>query len=71
MITEQHSLELQGKNGEWMSDCSNGKCGIRFILRENMRFNQLGVHTIFLEQYTRTENLKGVESLGLLLKVQE
>jgi gliding motility-associated lipoprotein GldH len=71
LISEQHSLELQGKNGTWISVCRGQDCGIRFILRENMRFDQLGAYTVFLEQFTRTENLKGVESLGLVLKIKQ
>ncbi len=71
LITDIHSLELQEKTGEWIGDCSSKKCELRFILREGLKFDQLGKYNVDIEQYSRNERLDGVASLGILLeKVQ-
>jgi gliding motility-associated lipoprotein GldH len=66
-VTEQHSLELQEKNGEWVGDCGSKNCELRFILREGMRFDTPGEYNIAFEQFTRRDSLAGVVSLGLVL----
>jgi len=65
VVSEQHSLELQEKNGVWMGDCGKDFCELRFILREQMIFNQLGEHRLSVEQYTRRSDLQGLKSIGL------
>ena len=68
LIKDQHSLELQEKDGYWVGDCSGHTCELRFILRENMKFPALGSYSISSEQYTREETLKGIQSLSLYLE---
>lgn len=67
-ISEQHSLELQEKGGTWMGECKRNSCELRFILRENMRFDELGPHGLSVEQYTRKTTLLGVKSISLVLE---
>lgn len=68
IISDQHSLELQESGGQWIGGCSSGACEVRFILKEGMRFSELGSYGIRLEQYTRTEALKGVIDLSLVIE---
>ena len=68
IVKDQHSLELQEKDGYWISECSGHTCELRFILRENLTFPAVGSYTISAEQYTREENLRGIQSLGLFLE---
>jgi len=67
-VSEQHSLELQEKGGIWMGECNQKICELRFILRENMRFDELGPHGLSVEQYTRKTSLLGVKSISLVLE---
>ncbi len=68
IIEDQHSLELQEKGGAWIGGCNAQKCEIRFILREGFTFPMSGSYTIQLEQNTRTEALKGVREIGLVIE---
>lgn len=70
-VSEQHSLELQEKNGEWMGECGSKSCELRFVLREGMRFDTPGDYNISFEQFTRRDSLEGVVSLGLVLDYKE
>lgn len=70
-VSEQHSLELQEKNGEWMGECGSKECELRFVLREGMRFDTTGAYNISFEQFTRRDSLEGVVSLGLVLDYKE
>ena len=68
LIKDQHSLELQEKDGFWMGDCRGKSCELRFILREGLAFPEIGEYKISVEQYSREENLKGIQSLGIYLE---
>jgi gliding motility-associated lipoprotein GldH len=68
VITDIHSLELQEKTGEWLGDCSRNKCELRFVLREGLKFNQVGKYIINIEQFSRNEKLDGIASLGIYLE---
>jgi gliding motility-associated lipoprotein GldH len=68
IIKDQHSLELQEKDGFWMGDCQGKSCELRFILREGLAFAEIGDYKISIEQYSREENLKGIQSMGIYLE---
>lgn len=67
-IIEQHSLELQEKNGSWIGDCKGQLCQLRFILRENLAFPDTGLYAITVEQFTREAQLRGMKSVSLVLE---
>jgi gliding motility-associated lipoprotein GldH len=71
VFSEQHSLELQEKTGEWIGACRKGKCELRFVLREGLRFPAKGAYKIQLEQYSRTERLPGIYAAGIVLQKAE
>lgn len=67
VLTEQHSLELQEKTGEWLGGCTGTECAARIVLREQMYFDRPGEYRLSFEQYTRTDCLAGIEKLSLVL----
>ncbi len=67
VLTEQHSLELQEKTGEWLGGCNGTACAARIVLRERMYFDKPGEYRLSFEQYTRTDCLAGIEKLSLVL----
>ncbi|MBP7273019.1 MAG: gliding motility lipoprotein GldH [Saprospiraceae bacterium] len=68
---EQLSLELSEKKDVWSSDCSDTDCYLTIGLQQNAYFNQLGKHTITLEQYTRQDSLPGIVDLTLRIEKSE
>jgi len=64
---EQLSVDLATKSGEWLGDCSAAKCKTKVYLLDNFKFPTAGTYTFEISQYTREENLKGINSLELSL----
>lgn len=67
-VKSQISLELANKLGEWQGNCSGERCELRVVLQEQTYFKELGEHQLTFEQYTRTDSLKGVESVAFLME---
>ena len=61
------NLDLADKSGAWYGDCSGAKCKRSVPLREYFAFSEAGSYTISMQQYTRSENLAGVQGLELEL----
>lgn len=69
---EELSVDLAEKSGKWLGDCSTRECDTKVYLLENFKFPATGNYSFEISQYTRNENLKGVNSLELrLLKNEE
>lgn len=62
------SLELSDKQGFWQGDCNGEACELRIPIQERTYFNQLGDYRIVVEQYMRTDSLRGLQSIGLQLE---
>ena len=64
-ISEQLSLELQGKSGAWLGNCGSTYCKLRIPIQEGAYFNSSGKHTIVVNQFMRSDSINGVKSLSL------
>lgn len=62
------SVDFADGIGRWQGDCGSKSCKILIDLQKNARFNQLGKHTIYLEQYMRKSPLVGINSVTLKLE---
>jgi gliding motility-associated lipoprotein GldH len=62
------SLELSDKQGFWQGDCNSEDCELRIPIQEEAYFNQPGDYRIVVEQYMRTDSLRGLQSIGLQLE---
>lgn len=71
VIEEQHSLELQEKNGEWIGSCKRNTCNLRFVLREGLQFASTGDYRIDIGQYSRKDSLSGIQAIGILLETNQ
>jgi gliding motility-associated lipoprotein GldH len=67
-VTDQQSLELQEKGGTWIGGCRGSSCEVRFIMREKLRFEEAGLYTIVLQQYSRRDPMEGIKKVGLVLE---
>ncbi len=61
------NIDLADKAGMWFGKCGSQTCVISAPLRQNFSFSEAGTYNITLEQYTRTENLNGVNEVGIEL----
>lgn len=62
------SLELSDKQGFWQGNCNSKACELRIPIQEEAYFNQPGDYRIVVEQYMRTDSLRGLQSIGLQLE---
>lgn len=69
---ENLSVDLATKTGAWLGKCSGASCKCKIYLLENFKFPALGDYTFEIRQYTRDENLSGINSLEMqLYKVED
>ncbi|MFZ1706015.1 MAG: gliding motility lipoprotein GldH [Saprospiraceae bacterium] len=66
-VEHQVSLQLTDALNVWVGDCDSKNCTASLVLSENIYFNQTGKYIILLEQYGRTDSLKGM--MGFHFKV--
>ncbi len=66
-FTSPLSIELANKMGSWLSSCSKEACTLHLLLRDDIKFKDVGDYKISFMQDTREAHLKGIQSLGLSL----
>jgi gliding motility-associated lipoprotein GldH len=67
-ITEQLSLELANKAGQWLGDCGAEYCELRIPIQQGAYFDQAGEYRITVEQYMRRNPVRGVSALAFRLE---
>jgi len=67
-VSEQVSLELAGKGGVWLGDCSSSACTLDIPIQQGVFFNQVGHYQLIIEQFSRMDPLKGIQSIHLALE---
>jgi len=64
-ISDEVSLQLANKRGEFVGKCSGEKCKAIIVLQEKFKFQLLGKHIISIAQHSRKNSLDGI-SKGVL-----
>ncbi|PSR08792.1 MAG: hypothetical protein DA408_02930 [Bacteroidetes bacterium] len=67
-LTEQLSLELAGKGGVWLGDCSAEQCTLDIPIQEGAFFNQTGTYQVVIEQFSRSNPLPGIGKVTFSLE---
>ncbi len=67
-LDEKLSLQLANKAGYWEGKCGKKHCKLTIPIQENAYFNQLGTHSLILEQYMRMDSLPGIKSIAFMLE---
>ena len=57
------SLEMADKFGRWNGECNSKNCTLQIMLQEGAAFNEMGTHTILIEQFMRVEKVYGIRSI--------
>lgn len=65
---QQISVELADGRGEWIGKCSGKNCVRRIPFMPNAVFDRTGNYQLKFEQFSRTETLKGVKSMRLIIE---
>ncbi|MEM1215387.1 MAG: gliding motility lipoprotein GldH [Bacteroidota bacterium] len=66
--SEQVSLELAGKGGVWLGDCSGAECHLSIPIQKEVFFAQTGPYRVVIQQHSRRNPLPEVRSVGLALE---
>ena len=67
-LSEQLSLEIAGKAGNWLGECNSSECSLRIPLQEGAYFNQAGDYRITIEQFSRRNPLPGLQRVAFALE---
>jgi len=70
-VSDVVSLELAEKTGIWFGNCGGDWCDLRIPIQSGVYFKEAGTYTVTIEQYTRTEDLKDVKSIGFRVEKTE
>lgn len=68
VLNQQVSLELASAQGAWYGDCGSSWCTLYLPIQERAYFNLPGQYNISLQQYNRMDTLKGIRTIGLMVK---
>ena len=66
-ITDTVNIDLSDNYGVWKGKGSSIR-KFSALLRREFRFPDTGIYNIKIEQFTRTDSLKEIEQVGILLK---
>lgn len=66
--SQQVSLELMNKTGQWHGDCSSETCVLDILIQEGVFFSQSGNYKITIEQFSRLDPLPQIHNLTFRLE---
>lgn len=66
--SEAVSLELAGKAGIWMGDCSGADCELDIPIQQGVFFQQIGTYRLVIQQHSRRNPLPELRSIRLALE---
>ncbi len=69
-MEQQVSFELADKYGKWYGDCGS-QCELEVDLQKGAYFNEVGKHTITLEQFMRKDPIDGINKLSVMVEETE
>jgi gliding motility-associated lipoprotein GldH len=62
-ITDMLSIDFADRSGVWHGNCRSDYCDLRVYLQQNIGFREAGEYRVVFEQYTRREDLRGIQSM--------
>jgi gliding motility-associated lipoprotein GldH len=68
---EMINLDFSDKKGVIKGDCFGTTCKLPLYLQRNIHFDQAGAYQIRLVQNTRRDSLPGIQSMSLVLGLEE
>ena len=63
--SEEVSLELADRFGQWLGDCSGETCVLNIPLQRGARYPEAGNYGLTIHQYGRQDSLQALNGMGL------
>lgn len=67
-VSDTLSIQMIDNQGNWIGECSGTTCDLKVFLQEQIKFKAAGKYTIQIEQFTRSEQLEGVNSISFSIE---
>jgi len=67
--SEEVSLELADKFGQWLGDCRGENCVLRIPLQQGAKYPEAGKYGLTIHQFGRQDSLQAIEGLQLSIFV--
>lgn len=67
-VSDTLSIQMIGNLGNWIGNCNGSNCDLKVFLQEQIKFKAAGAYTIQIEQFTRSEQLNGVNSISFSIE---
>ena len=66
-VTQVLPVDIANKKGQWYGKCGSKSCKLRVVLRDKTKFQALGNYQISIGQFSREDQLDGINEVELLL----
>lgn len=63
--SEEVSLELADKFGQWLGDCKGADCSLKLQIQQRAKFPEPGEYGLILHQFGRRDSLEALTGIGL------
>lgn len=70
-IANPVSLQLANDQGMWLGKCDDDRCKTEIVISSQAYFKSIGDYSLKLQQYSRSDSLKGVYGIDLRIQVAE
>ncbi len=67
--SEEVSLELADRFGQWLGDCSGEACLLKIPLQQGTKYPEAGAYGLTIHQYGRQDSLQALNGLSLEIYV--
>ncbi len=63
VVTDMLSIDFADRSGAWHGNCRGDNCNLRVFLQQNIKFREAGEYNVVFEQFTRREDLTGINRM--------
>ncbi len=63
VVTDLLSIDFADRAGAWHGNCRGDHCNLRVFLQQNIKFREAGKYRVVFEQFTRREDLAGINRM--------
>ncbi len=68
LSSQQLSVDLADKQGNWQGKCNSEQCHLRIYLQDGAFFNSAGNYSFSVAQHMRVDSLPGILGLGFSIE---
>jgi len=64
----EYTFDIKDENGDFLSQLTDGKGDLSFLLREDFYFSEAGIFRVEIECLIPRVEIKGIQNIGIILK---